>query len=222
MVELEIGHRLGSGGVEGASVICVVERRAARGGERRWRGGQLEMLENSRHAGRLGNKCDETHRVAVIGANQRKRLVDARDEESPKRGGTHRESGFGCRRHRPHDPVRVPALMREGGIDIAQPDVALAGGYTEVRRIAAEARETGKRVVPHGYKTHVTDAVNLNLLAQHWRHEPLEYCVDPSPLRSDLTRERFAIDGEGMVRVPTAPGLGVTLDEEVVARYRVA
>ena len=63
--------------------------------------------------------------------------------------------------------------------------------------------ETGKRFVPHGYKTHATDAVNLNLLAQHWRHEPLEYCVDPSPLRSDLTRERFAIDGEGMVRVPT-------------------
>ena len=67
MVELEIGHRLGSGGVEGASLLCVVERRAARGGERRWRGGELEMLEDLRHAGRLGNKCDETHRVAAIG-----------------------------------------------------------------------------------------------------------------------------------------------------------
>ncbi len=75
MVELEIGHRLGSSGVEGGSLIYVVERRAARGGERRWRGGQLEMLEDSRDAGRLGNKCDETHRVAAIGASQRECLV---------------------------------------------------------------------------------------------------------------------------------------------------
>ena len=53
------------------------------------------MLEDLRHAGRLGNKCDETHRVAAIGTSQRECLVDTRDEESPKRGGTHRESGLG-------------------------------------------------------------------------------------------------------------------------------
>jgi len=46
---------------------------------RRWCGGQLEMLEDSGHAGRLGNKCDETHRVAAFGASQRECLVDASD-----------------------------------------------------------------------------------------------------------------------------------------------
>ena len=113
MVELEIGHRLDSGEVEGARLICVVERWAARGGERRWRGGQLEMLEDLRHAGRLGNNCNETHRVAAIGASQRERLVDARDEESPKRGGTHRESGFGCLRR----PWALRGWVGVGSID---------------------------------------------------------------------------------------------------------
>ncbi len=69
------------------------------------------MLEDSGHAGRLGNKCDETHRVAAIGASQRECLVDASDEESPKRGGTHRESGFGCSRRALRGWVGV------GGID---------------------------------------------------------------------------------------------------------
>jgi L-alanine-DL-glutamate epimerase-like enolase superfamily enzyme len=43
-----------------------------------------------------------------------------------------------------------------------------------------------------------------------------------SPLAHDLTHPRFWIDGDGMVAVPQGPGLGITLDEDVLARYRVA
>jgi L-alanine-DL-glutamate epimerase-like enolase superfamily enzyme len=39
-----------------------------------------------------------------------------------------------------------------GEIDIAQPDISMAGGFTEVKRIAQMARSRGKRLVPHGYK----------------------------------------------------------------------
>ena len=49
----------------------------------------------------------------------------------------------------------------------------------------------------------------------------LEYPITPSPLRDQLTREQFPVV-EGLVQVPDAPGLGVTLNEETVARYRVA
>ena len=71
MVELEIGRRLGSAGVEGAR-LCVVERRGC--------GGQVEMLEDRRHAGRLGDQGDERYLVGAIGASQGEHLVDARDE----------------------------------------------------------------------------------------------------------------------------------------------
>jgi L-alanine-DL-glutamate epimerase-like enolase superfamily enzyme len=83
------------------------------------------------------------------------------------------------------------------------------------------ARDLGKRVVTHGYKSNITIAANLAFLAQHWSDEPLEYSTSESPLRWQLTREQFPIDGDGMVAVPNAPGLGVSLDPDTVAKYRV-
>jgi L-alanine-DL-glutamate epimerase-like enolase superfamily enzyme len=46
--------------------------------------------------------------------------------------------------------------------------------------------------------------------------------VAETPLNLTLTHERFELDAEGMVGVPTGPGLGVTLDEDVIARFQVA
>jgi L-alanine-DL-glutamate epimerase-like enolase superfamily enzyme len=108
-----------------------------------------------------------------------------------------------------------------GKIDIAQPDVTMVGGLTELMRLSVMARGLGKRVVTHGYKSNITIAANLAFLAQHWADEPLEFSTSQSPLRWELTNERFPIDKDGMVAVPTAPGLGVSLDRQTVDRYRV-
>lgn len=107
-----------------------------------------------------------------------------------------------------------------GLIDIAQPDVTMAGGLTELRRIAQVARERGKRVVTHGYKSNITIAANLAFLSQHWDDEPAEYSTSRSPLRWELTNERFAIGADGRIAVPDRPGLGVGLDAETVEKYR--
>jgi L-alanine-DL-glutamate epimerase-like enolase superfamily enzyme len=112
-------------------------------------------------------------------------------------------------------------MFAVGKIDIAQPDVTMVGGLTELMRLSAMARGLGKRVVTHGYKSNITIAANLAFLAQHWADEPLEFSTSQSPLRWELTNERFAIDKDGMVAVPTAPGLGVSLDRQTVDRYRV-
>jgi L-alanine-DL-glutamate epimerase-like enolase superfamily enzyme len=108
-----------------------------------------------------------------------------------------------------------------GKIDIAQPDVTMVGGLTELLRLSAIAKKRGKRVVTHGYKSNITIAANLAFLAQHWAEEVLEYSTSESVLRWELTRERFPIEKDGKVAVPTAPGLGVSLDPKVVERFRV-
>ena len=113
------------------------------------------------------------------------------------------------------------AAFRVGQIDIAQPDVTMAGGLTELRRIAALAASLGRRVVTHGYKSNITIAANLGFLSRQMPDEPCEYSTSQSPLRWDLTRERFPIGPDGRIEVPERPGLGVSLDPEVVARYRV-
>ena len=114
------------------------------------------------------------------------------------------------------------AAFERGKIDIAQPDVTMAGGITELRRIADLARRLGKRVVTHGYKSNITIAATLAFLSRHWMDEPCEYSTSQSPLRWHLTRESFPIGPDGRIAAPEAPGLGVSLDPETIAKYRVA
>ena len=112
------------------------------------------------------------------------------------------------------------AMFDIGRIDIAQPDVTMVGGITELMRLSAMVKSRGKRLVTHGYKSNITIGANLGFLAQHWTEEPAEYSTSESPLRWQLTKETFPIDGKGMITVPTAPGLGVSLNPATVDRYR--
>lgn len=108
-----------------------------------------------------------------------------------------------------------------GKIDIAQPDVTMAGGITELMRISALARRLGRRVVTHGYKSNITIAANLAFLSQHWADEPCEYSTSESPLRWRLTKEGFPIEADGRITVPDLPGLGVSLDPATIEKYRI-
>jgi L-alanine-DL-glutamate epimerase-like enolase superfamily enzyme len=112
-------------------------------------------------------------------------------------------------------------MFETGKIDIAQPDVTMVGGLTELKRLEAYVDKLGKRIVTHGYKSNITIAANLAFLAQHAADEPAEYSTSESPLRWELTQENFEIGEDGRIAVPDAPGLGVSLNQETIARYRV-
>ncbi|MBL8580546.1 MAG: mandelate racemase/muconate lactonizing enzyme family protein [Mesorhizobium sp.] len=112
--------------------------------------------------------------------------------------------------------------FERGRIDIAQPDVTMAGGITELMRISALAKSMGRRVVTHGYKSNITIAANLAFLSQHWADEPCEYSTSESPLRWELTQEGFPIEADGRITVPDRPGLGVSLNADTIAKYRIA
>jgi L-alanine-DL-glutamate epimerase-like enolase superfamily enzyme len=111
-------------------------------------------------------------------------------------------------------------MIDRGRVEIVQPDVALAGGFSETLRIAAHARQHGRRVIPHGYKTSITDAINLAFMARHEDDDFIEYALADSPLRQALIRERLEMDGSGRIPTLNAPGLGVQLRNDVVDRYR--
>ena len=89
-------------------------------------------------------------------------------------------------------------FMDRGGAEICQPDITMVGGFTGIRRIAA----------------------NLHFLAAHGPEEILEFSTSRSPLRWQTTRERLPVESDGCVAVPASPGLGVTLDWEFVNRHR--
>jgi L-alanine-DL-glutamate epimerase-like enolase superfamily enzyme len=112
-------------------------------------------------------------------------------------------------------------LIERGHVDLVQPDVTRCGGITELLRIAALAREHGVETVPHAWKSGIIKAASLHVNAVLPDALFQEYCIADTPINTTLTRERLPIDDDGYVAVPTGAGLGVELDEDVIARYRV-
>jgi L-alanine-DL-glutamate epimerase-like enolase superfamily enzyme len=113
-------------------------------------------------------------------------------------------------------------IMDRGGASICQPDITMVGGFTGIKAISAAARARGKRVITHGYKSNIEIAANLQFLANHWTAEMLEYSTSKSPLRWEMCRESIPVSRDGMVDVPQGAGLGVHLNENTIARYRVS
>lgn len=111
-------------------------------------------------------------------------------------------------------------MMDRGGCEICQPDISEVGGFTGILQVAAAAAQRRKRVITHGYKTNIEIAANLHFLASQDKEEILEFSLSHSPLRWKTTLEHFPVEGDGCVRVPQLPGLGVTLNPETVNLYR--
>jgi L-alanine-DL-glutamate epimerase-like enolase superfamily enzyme len=108
--------------------------------------------------------------------------------------------------------------LQAGAFDIVQPDVTKVGGISEERRIGWMAQEYGVRFIPHGWNTALGLAADLQLSSAFSGTELVEY-ITGSPYVDALVVGGWRLDDEGMLAIPDAPGLGVTVDLESVARY---
>lgn len=102
--------------------------------------------------------------------------------------------------------------------DIVQPDVTKVGGISEERRIAWSAQEHGVQFIPHGWNTAVGLAADLQLASAISNTDLVEYLTG-SPFIDEITLGGWRLDADGMLPIPTAPGLGLELDPDVVAKY---
>jgi L-rhamnonate dehydratase len=112
-------------------------------------------------------------------------------------------------------------LIDRGHVDIVQPDVTRCGGITETLRIAELARDRGVKTVPHAWKSGIIKAASLHVNAVLSDALFQEYCVADTPINTRLTKQLLPIESDGCVAVPTAPGLGVELDADVLDELRV-
>jgi D-galactarolactone cycloisomerase len=111
--------------------------------------------------------------------------------------------------------------LRARALDIVQPDVTKVGGLSEQRRIARAAEDFGVAFVGHGWNTAIGLAADLQLAAALPGTELVEYKTG-SPYIDELTADPPALDADGMLAIPDAPGLGITLDPDALARYTVS
>ncbi len=111
-------------------------------------------------------------------------------------------------------------------VDIAQPDICAAGGLTEVKKIVALAQTFGVNVIPHCWGTGIAFAAGLHLVStldivpgRLRMPEPmLEMDRTENPLRDRLILPLFKA-ADGLVPVPSGPGLGVDVDPALLEAF---
>ncbi|WP_067830269.1 mandelate racemase/muconate lactonizing enzyme family protein [Actinomadura kijaniata] len=112
------------------------------------------------------------------------------------------------------------ALIEARAAAVLQTDAGVAGGVTEWLRIAHAADAFGLRMAPHWHHNlhvHLTAAVSNALVVEYFALEKGIFNFEA--LLTPRTRLEY---GDGLVRVPDRPGLGVEFDEDAVARYGLA
>ena len=110
-------------------------------------------------------------------------------------------------------------LLVEGAVDWIQPDPGRCG-ISKMVEVGRLAHRMHRKVVNHSFKSGITIAASLHGLAAVPHGELFEYCMSDSPLRHELTNERFPVL-DGFVHVPEDPGLGISINEETLEKYLV-
>jgi L-alanine-DL-glutamate epimerase-like enolase superfamily enzyme len=111
-------------------------------------------------------------------------------------------------------------MLQQGVYDILQPEVANSG-ISDLRKVAVLADAFGRRIVPHHGGSALGIVAHLHLIAS-WPHAPwIELLHDPPVCdyrdRFAIFQEPPAVDREGFVALPQKPGLGVEINQDLIA-----
>ena len=109
-------------------------------------------------------------------------------------------------------------FITERAVDVIQPDLTKCGGLSEGKRMAWMAYDHGVLLVPHGWNTAIGVAADLALTAAMPVARWVEFQTGV-PYIDNLLTTPFKLDADGLLPVPTGPGLGIELNPEALARY---
>jgi D-galactarolactone cycloisomerase len=121
-------------------------------------------------------------------------------------------------------------LVDARGLDILQPSVPMCGGLQQAKAVALLAAMNNIRFSPHVWGGAVGLAAALHLVASvppspHTDNIPcpmlIEYDMGDNPLRDRLLKEPIRLE-DGHLILPQGPGLGIEVDSEVVAEFRLS
>lgn len=109
-------------------------------------------------------------------------------------------------------------LIEEGGVDIIAPDMPKVGGMRETQKIANRAYEYNIPVAMHNVSSPIGTMASAHVATSIPNALAVEYHSYQLGWWEDLLEEDDIID-DGQIQIPESPGLGVTLDLDVVAEH---
>ncbi|RTR02956.1 mandelate racemase/muconate lactonizing enzyme family protein [Halomonas nitroreducens] len=125
------------------------------------------------------------------------------------------------------EPYEFREMLRQGCLDVYQPDAVCSVGMLGLARLAREIVAAGKAFTPHTWGNGIGVVANLHLTAGAVGPAGapyLEYPFDPpewTPEKRDFPLAApLLADSDGWLTLSEAPGLGLTLDEDRLAATR--
>jgi galactonate dehydratase len=109
-------------------------------------------------------------------------------------------------------------LFHRRAISIAQPDICHCGGLWEAKKIAAMAEAAGIGVAPHNPLGPIAGVAALHFAVSTSNHVIQEEMVGAVPWYFEVVRGPIRMI-DGFWQIPTAPGLGVEVDEAECGRH---
>lgn len=109
-------------------------------------------------------------------------------------------------------------FVASGAVDFLQPDVARAGGVTEIRKIAELAAKQRLPISFHTWGDAIALAASVHLSAALQDCIVMELDYTHNPLREELLREPLNFQ-RGFLIPPEKPGLGVDVDPQALERF---
>jgi galactonate dehydratase len=106
-------------------------------------------------------------------------------------------------------------------VDIAMPDVKYCGGMLELKKIAALCEAAGVPVAPHGPASPVGNVAAAHVCATMPNFHILEFSYGEVPWRAELIDPPESLD-KGNINLSRRPGLGITLNEKTLAKYKAS
>jgi D-galactarolactone cycloisomerase len=109
-------------------------------------------------------------------------------------------------------------LIAADAVDVLQPDLAICGGPSEGRRIAALAETHQLELAPHCWGSALSFSAGVSLAFASSAATVIEYSLGGNPLLHDLPEEAMALV-RGQAVAPTRAGFGVTPNMDFVNEY---
>jgi muconate cycloisomerase len=119
------------------------------------------------------------------------------------------------------DHASLIRIIKMDAADIVKVKIMKQGGFLNTRRMIATAEAAGIRcVVGHGFGLGVNTMAEIMLAATSANVLDGLECVGPLKTADDIVTRKLDLSG-GSLPLPAGPGLGVTLDDSKLERYRL-
>ena len=120
-----------------------------------------------------------------------------------------------------HNVHMAKQLIDFGKVSFVQIDCGRIGGIGPAKEVADYAAAKGVTYVNHTFTSHLALSASLQPYAGLKDHLICEFPFAPKSVAFDMTENHLEINPDGLVDVPDAPGLGMTVDTEALKRYLV-